>query len=86
MSEKRASIFDLGAVVPDAPAPAPVARAKPANDVVKSTLYLPTPAHDVLRDIAHTERLKLHDLFMEGINHVLKTRGYATVAELKKAV
>lgn len=51
--------------------------------VVKTSTYLPIEVHEVLREIAFYERTKVHDLIMEGIDYVLKTRRHPTIAELK---
>jgi hypothetical protein len=37
----------------------------------------------VLRRVAFDERCKIHDLLMEGVELVLKKRGYPTIAEMK---
>jgi hypothetical protein len=64
---------------------APVATRKaadaPAN--VHTSLYLPGRVHDALRKIAYDERIKIHDLVMEGIDAVLKRRGYASIVRIK---
>jgi hypothetical protein len=51
--------------------------------VVHSSLYLPEPVYEVLRKIAFEERLKIHDLAIEGLDAVLRRRGYPSVASLK---
>ena len=51
---------------------------------VKSSLYLPPNAHRLLKEIAFAKNCKVHDLFIEGIDHVLTGKGYATVEELSK--
>jgi hypothetical protein len=50
---------------------------------VHTSLYLPGPVHDALRKIAYDERVKIHDLAMEGIDATLKRRGYPSVESLK---
>lgn len=62
------------------PAPAP---AKPDKDIIKTSTYLPREVHEILREIAFHERTKIHDLLVEGVDHILKTRRHPTVAELK---
>jgi hypothetical protein len=39
-------------------------------------LYLPEPVYESLRKIAFEERLKIHDLVLEGIDAALRRRGY----------
>jgi hypothetical protein len=51
--------------------------------VVHSSLYLPEPVHEALRKIAFEERLKIHDVVLEGIDLALRRRGYPSVEYLK---
>jgi hypothetical protein len=51
--------------------------------IVHSSLYLPEPIYEALRKIAFDERLKIHDVVMEGIDAVLRRRGYPSVETLK---
>jgi hypothetical protein len=51
--------------------------------IVHSSLYLPEGVYEVLRTIAFNERTKIHDIVMEGIDGVLKRRGYPSVDDLK---
>jgi len=37
---------------------------------------LPGPVHDAMRKIAYDERIKIHDVVIEGIEAALKRRGY----------
>ncbi len=48
------------------------------------SVYLEAPVYDALRDIAHSERTKLHPLILEGIDMVLKKRGSPSIKELTK--
>jgi hypothetical protein len=50
---------------------------------VHSSLYLPEPVYEALRKIAFDERLKIHDLVMEGIDTVLRRRGYPSIESVK---
>ena len=52
-------------------------------DVVHSSLYLPEPVYEALRETAFKERCKIHDLVMEGIGLALRKRGYPPVDALK---
>jgi hypothetical protein len=44
---------------------------------------LPEAAYEALRRVAFDERCKIHDLLMEGVELVLKKRGYPLIAEMK---
>jgi hypothetical protein len=50
---------------------------------VHSSLYLPEPVYEALRKIAFDERVKIHDLVLEGIDAALRRRGYPSGASLK---
>ncbi|MCB8835816.1 hypothetical protein [Aurantimonas sp. VKM B-3413] len=90
-AQPRPSVFadvDLN-IAKEAPQPEPAQtaaeapQAKADKEVIKTSTYLPRPVHDVLREIAFHERSKVHDLLMEGVEHVLKSRRHPSVAELK---
>ena len=51
--------------------------------VIHSSLYLPEPVYEALRKIAFDERVKIHDLVLEGIDAALRRRGYPSVESLK---
>jgi hypothetical protein len=51
--------------------------------VVHSSLYMPEPVYEALRETAFHERCKIHDLIVEGIDAVLKKRRYPSVEDLK---
>ena len=53
------------------------------SSIVHSSLYLPEPVYEVLRKIAFDERVKIHDLVLEGIDAALRRRGYPSVESLK---
>lgn len=86
MAAKRQSFLDkLERELPEQPkataAPEPEARAatpltRPA-DIHKTTIYVPVAVHDRLREIAFTERKRVHDLIMEGLDRVMESRGHA---------
>lgn len=59
----------------------PRASERPA--VIHSSLYLPEGVYEALRKVAFDERVKIHDLVMEGINAVLRHRGYGSVEAIK---
>jgi hypothetical protein len=51
--------------------------------VIHSSLYLPEAVYEALRKIAFDERVKIHHLVVEGLDGVLKRRGYRSVENLK---
>ena len=53
------------------------------SSMVHSSLYLPEPVYEALRKIAFEERLKIHDLVLEGIDLAFRRRGYPSVESLK---
>ena len=56
---------------------------RPRADIVHSSLYLPEPVYEALREAAFHERCKIHDIIMQGIDAALKKRGYASIDDLK---
>ena len=60
------------------------ARRQPERpSIVHSSLYLPEPVYEALRKIAFDERIKIHDLVLEGIDVALRRRGYPSAESLK---
>jgi hypothetical protein len=55
----------------------------PRPGIRHSSLYLPEPVYEALRETAFKERCKIHDLVMEGIGLALRKRGYPAVDDLK---
>jgi hypothetical protein len=53
------------------------------SSIVHSSPYLPEPVYGALRKIAFDERIKIHDLVLEGIDAALRRRGYPSVEGLK---
>ena len=53
------------------------------SSIVHSSLHLPEPVYEALRKIAFEERLKIHDVVLEGINLALRRRGYPPVENLR---
>jgi hypothetical protein len=51
-------------------------------DIVHSSLYLPEPVYEALREVAFKERCKIHDLVMQGIDLALRKRGYPSIDDL----
>jgi hypothetical protein len=64
-------------------APAGLKSGREPPAIVHSSLYLPAPVYEVLRKVAFDERVKIHDLIMEGVETVLRRRGYPSVERLK---
>jgi hypothetical protein len=90
MSRKRTSLEALlappAAIALD---PAPVADPVPSQrpDVKQQTVYLPLPVYEQLRRLAFEERVKMHQLLMEGLDRVFRDRGLPPRGELaRKAV
>ena len=65
----------------DAPSVAAIEKGRPST--VHSSLYLPEGVYEALRKIAFEERLKIHDVVLEGIDLALRRRGYPSVENLK---
>jgi hypothetical protein len=51
--------------------------------MIHSSLYLPEGVYEALRKVAFDERVKIHDLVIEGIDGVLRRRGLASVEALR---
>lgn len=51
--------------------------------IVHTSLYLPERVYEALRKIAFEERMKIHDVVVEGIDAALRRRGYPSVESLK---
>src|SRR4051794_4998725 len=70
-----------------APAPAQEAPAgakrKPRPDIVHTSVYIPKPVYQKLREIAFTTDCKVHDVIMEGIDAALRKYGHPSVNALK---
>lgn len=60
-------------------------RGRPVKTTVKpkaTPFYLHPAVKEVLRDICYHHRVKEHDLFLEGLDLVLKKRAYPSIAEI----
>ena len=65
------------------PEPRKVGRpAKTSTKAKPTPFYLHPAVKEVLRDIAYHTRRKEHDLFVEGLEHVLRKHSYPTIAEI----
>src|SRR5262249_38716241 len=70
---------------PVAASGAPKGPTRPRPDVVQSSVYLPEPVYEALRETAFKERCKIHDVVMEGIGLALRKRGYPALTTSKRA-
>lgn len=59
--------------------------AKGEAELFRTSVYLSPAVHDRLRELAFTERKKVNELLMEGLDKLLVSRGYPTTAETKAA-
>jgi hypothetical protein len=78
---KRPSLIDSLTAPTQAPAlaveaVAPPTPPKPKRDVQHTSIYVPRAAFERLREIAFSERVKIHDLIMEGVDRVIENRGH----------
>ena len=68
---------------------APAARPRPAATLKERarqmSVYLEPPVYDQLRDLAHTERTKMHALMLEGLDLLFKQRGARSIAQITDA-
>ncbi|HMR34242.1 MAG TPA: hypothetical protein PKA13_23905 [Geminicoccaceae bacterium] len=90
MSRKRTSL-DAILAPPPAGEPVPAAPPPPAVDggsrrpaVKQQTVYLPLATYEQLRRLAFEERVKMHQLLMEGLDRVFRARGLPGRAELDR--
>jgi hypothetical protein len=59
------------------------ARAK-REGIVHTSIYIPRPVYQKLREIAFTQERKVHDIIMEGIDAALQKYGHPAIAALKE--
>jgi hypothetical protein len=84
---KRPAVFDIDEMTVKpavAPEPAKPQQESPMGGSFRTSVWMSRAAHEILREIAHTERKPFAELFREGLDHVLSTRNYPTTAELDK--
>ncbi|SER02448.1 hypothetical protein SAMN05216548_11082 [Faunimonas pinastri] len=48
------------------------------------SVYLEPPVYDQLRDLAYTERSKIHTLMLEALDMLFTQRGVPSIRELEK--
>jgi hypothetical protein len=91
MAPKRTSLEALleppASPEPRVGAVAPAATFSQRPDVKQQTVYLPLPVYEQLRRLAFEERVKMHQLLLEGLDRVFRDRGLPGLKDLKgKAV
>lgn len=65
--------------------PEPARRRSATKDAtIQQTVYLPPAVHDQLRELAFSERIKMHALIMEGLDAVFRARGMRSIADLTR--
>lgn len=89
MSRKRTSLEAiLGPPLtkpgPAAAPPPPAAGGSRRPEVKQQTVYLPLATYEQLRRLAFEERVKMHQLLMEGLDRVFRARGLPGLRELDK--
>jgi hypothetical protein len=63
---------------------APRKRAVVKTRTIQQTVYLRPVVYEQLRKIAFDERVKMHDLLMEGLSLAFEKRGLPTVEQLAR--
>jgi hypothetical protein len=48
------------------------------------SLYLEEPVYEELRNLAFSERVKMHQLIVEGVDLMLRKRGHPSIKDLMK--
>jgi hypothetical protein len=88
---KRPSVIGNLALPPDPPASAPAgegpaekAKRRARPEIVHTSVYIPRPVYQKLRQIAFETDCKIHDVIMEGIDAALRKAGHPSIAELKQ--
>ena len=56
---------------------------QPRPGIIHTSIYLPVAAHEALREAAFKERLRIHDIIMQGVEMALRKRGYPPTTEMK---
>jgi hypothetical protein len=79
-------VTPLREVEPDQPSAnlneAPARRSATKAATVQQTVYLPPAVHEQLRELAFSERVKMHALIMEGLDAVFHARGLKPIKDL----
>lgn len=80
-NRQSADIVQLG-MSPSATAPNPRGTLK--ERAKQLSVYLEPAVHDQLRDIAYTERTKIHQLMLEALDLLFKARGSLSIEQLTR--
>lgn len=70
------------AEIPAEPVPAKRTTSSTRGKTVQQTVYLAPAVHEQLRKIAFDERVKMHDILMEGLNLAFERRGLPRTTDL----
>jgi|ERR1019366_2132790 hypothetical protein len=71
-----------GAPIPVAETLSQARRRSTKDATIQQTVYLPPAVHDQLRELAFSERVKMHTIIMEGLDAVFRARGMKSIADL----
>ena len=55
---------------------------KAKEEIAKTTIYAPKVVFEQWRELAFTERKKMHDYLLEGLDRVFADRGLKSIADL----
>ena len=69
---------------PAQPTPAPATQKTLKERAKQLSVYLEPPVYDQLRDIAYTERTKIHPLMLEALDLLFKQRGALPIKDLER--
>lgn len=61
---------------------APKKKVKAKKDIQHTTVYVPKAVYEQWRELAFTERKKMHDYLLEGLDRVFQNRGLKSIEEL----
>lgn len=67
------------------PPPVPERPATLKERAKQLSVYLEPPVYDQLRDLAYSERTKIHTLMLEALDLLFKQRGALSIAQLTDA-
>lgn len=59
-------------------------KASERMETAKTTVYVPRSVFEQWRELAFTERKKMHDYLLEGLDRVFADRGLKSISELKE--
>ena len=67
---------------PAPPIPMPVTQGTLKERAKQLSVYLEPPVYDQLRELAYTERTKIHSLMLEAVDLLFKNRGALSIRQL----